>query len=106
MIGDERIVAPLLAEARYWPMTRHKTDVVTERKQAFPNRADQIVVIAARKIAATDTAGEDHVADERQLRRRMMKDDVTRRVARSEEHTSELQSLMRNSYSGFCLKKK
>src|SRR3546814_3881076 len=27
-------------------------------------------------------------------------------VVRSEEHTSELQSLMRNSYSVFCLKKK
>src|SRR3546814_6645679 len=25
--------------------------------------------------------------------------------SRSEEHTSELQSLMRNSYAGFCLKK-
>src|SRR3546814_4866730 len=29
-----------------------------------------------------------------------------RMVTRSEEHTSELQSLMRNSYSVFCLKKK
>src|SRR3546814_2604753 len=29
-----------------------------------------------------------------------------RRVVRSEEHTSELQSLMRNSYAVFCLKKK
>src|SRR3546814_1464863 len=29
-----------------------------------------------------------------------------RDVARSEEHTSELQSLMRNSYAVFCLKKK
>src|SRR3546814_3904836 len=28
------------------------------------------------------------------------------KFARSEEHTSELQSLMRNSYAGFCLKKK
>src|SRR3546814_5523649 len=27
-------------------------------------------------------------------------------VVRSEEHTSELQSLMRISYAGFCLKKK
>src|SRR3546814_2307787 len=27
-------------------------------------------------------------------------------MLRSEEHTSELQSLMRNSYAGFCLKKK
>src|SRR3546814_5198531 len=28
------------------------------------------------------------------------------RTARSEEHTSELQSLMRNSYAVFCLQKK
>src|SRR3546814_8163861 len=27
-------------------------------------------------------------------------------ILRSEEHTSELQSLMRSSYAGFCLKKK
>src|SRR3546814_3694989 len=27
-------------------------------------------------------------------------------TSRSEEHTSELQSLMRNSYAGLCLKKK
>src|SRR3546814_10535720 len=33
-------------------------------------------------------------------------DDYARSVARSEEHTSELQSLMRISYAGFCLQKK
>src|SRR3546814_1153425 len=32
--------------------------------------------------------------------------DGANRVARSEEHTSELQSLMRISYAVFCLKKK
>src|SRR3546814_1112009 len=31
---------------------------------------------------------------------------TSRRSMRSEEHTSELQSLMRISYAGFCLKKK
>src|SRR3546814_10526198 len=31
---------------------------------------------------------------------------VRRHMDRSEEHTSELQSLMRNSYAVFCLKKK
>src|SRR3546814_1122119 len=31
---------------------------------------------------------------------------VTNLPARSEEHTSELQSLMRTSYAAFCLKKK
>src|SRR3546814_5000843 len=32
--------------------------------------------------------------------------DIARRLLRSEEHTSELQSLMRISYAVFCLKKK
>src|SRR3546814_9644902 len=32
--------------------------------------------------------------------------DAANRLARSEEHTSELQSLMRISYAVFCLKKK
>src|SRR3546814_4074976 len=32
--------------------------------------------------------------------------DRTEPMLRSEEHTSELQSLMRNSYAVFCLKKK
>src|SRR3546814_5976178 len=31
---------------------------------------------------------------------------MTKGAMRSEEHTSELQSLMRNSYAVFCLKKK
>src|SRR3546814_2356856 len=31
---------------------------------------------------------------------------IGREVGRSEEHTSELQSLMRISYAGLCLKKK
>src|SRR3546814_7126591 len=33
-------------------------------------------------------------------------DDERRAIGRSEEHTSELQSLMRISYAVFCLKKK
>src|SRR3546814_7841700 len=32
--------------------------------------------------------------------------EITALAARSEEHTSELQSLMRNPYAVFCLKKK
>src|SRR3546814_5654038 len=46
----------------------------------------------------------------RQLRDGALADDLfqdiwQRMIARSEEHTSELQSLMRNSYAVFCLKK-
>src|SRR3546814_1351733 len=35
-----------------------------------------------------------------------LEEDMARSVERSEEHTSELQSLMRISYAVFCLKKK
>src|SRR3546814_7719546 len=51
-------------------------------------------------------------APRRERRRRLVSRDVgaplvpLARVARSEEHTSELQSLMRISYAVFCLKKK
>src|SRR3546814_841316 len=40
------------------------------------------------------------------LRRQVMDYAIDRLAARSEEHTSELQSLMRISYAVFCLKKK
>src|SRR3546814_10475927 len=36
----------------------------------------------------------------------LVMNDRLRRLVRSEEHTSELQSLMRISYAVFCLKKK
>src|SRR3546814_11096561 len=39
-------------------------------------------------------------------RRKMRRREVGHRPGRSEEHTSELQSLMRTSYAVFCLKKK
>src|SRR3546814_2553168 len=39
-------------------------------------------------------------------RRRVHENDIERLQLRSEEHTSELQSLMRISYAVFCLKKK
>src|SRR3546814_7926534 len=44
--------------------------------------------------------------DQPALPRRRPLDQLHRRGLRSEEHTSELQSLMRISYAVFCLKKK
>src|SRR3546814_8436096 len=57
-------------------------------------------------------SGARHAArrrSDRRARRRAGDDDRARARARrdrSDEHTSELQSLMRTSYAGFCLKKK
>src|SRR3546814_6078341 len=42
----------------------------------------------------------------RKLRRRQNRPELRATGTRSEEHTSELQSLMRISYAVFCLKKK
>src|SRR3546814_5060005 len=55
----------------------------------FPARIDAVAAEAARELIVDAALGHAHQA-----------------VQRSEEHTSELQSLMRNSYAVFCLKKK
>src|SRR3546814_3728287 len=49
-----------------------------------------------------------HVLDRGGMRRAWLRgrENVHKRYLRSEEHTSELQSLMRISYAVFCLKKK
>src|SRR3546814_7376150 len=51
-------------------------------------------------IAGDDAAGDRAIAGDAALR------PAAAAVLRSEEHTSELQSLMRISYAVFCLKKK
>src|SRR3546814_3354302 len=50
-----------------------------------------------------------HNTDSQAARRMLLQKSKVRRIinmSRSEEHTSELQSLMRISYAVFCLKKK
>src|SRR3546814_5528470 len=71
----------------------------SRRREHLPGRgARQSRYLLCRRRPAADDGG--HLsALRRQARSR-------RRRGRSEEHTSELQSLMRNSYAVFCLKKK
>src|SRR3546814_12146944 len=62
----------------------------------------------ARRIAPAVQRAVERIAADQRARRRIAlfetgSEDVVRR---SEEHTSELQSLMRISYAVFCLKKK
>src|SRR3546814_6138836 len=60
-------------------------------------------IVGQRNIALEHAADVDHhVATMPQLTTQI----EARRIGRSEEHTSELQSLMRISYAVFCLKKK
>src|SRR3546814_1573958 len=77
-------------------------------------RSPERVIVLARRLAFQY---ERHHArrrverpprDDRRLARKAKLGDVERKAVtgRSEEHTSELQSLMRLSYAVFCLKKK
>src|SRR3546814_10721994 len=80
-----------------------------EKQPGIPLSADEIVWEA---LACADEGASIlhfHAYDEQSGRQR---DDyeiyapIIERIRKSEEHTSELQSLMRISYAVFCLKKK
>src|SRR3546814_1055722 len=58
------------------------------------------------QLAARHTGAEDEAAEHRVDSRGVHDEGAEREEYRSEEHTSELQSLMRISYAVFCLKKK
>src|SRR3546814_3933423 len=83
---------------------------VDEGEEDLEDREDpehQRVGLGARIHASNDPVGRGDGAV--QLRRAALRPPHPERVpvvARSEEHTSELQSLMRISYAVFCLKKK
>src|SRR3546814_7589858 len=59
-----------------------------------------------RAFDALGVEGEQPDGDERHVRDGRIGDQLLHVGLRSEEHTSELQSLMRISYAVFCLKKK
>ena len=64
MAGDEcRLVA-------HWP-------------QALGDRMDQLLLVPVREIPAADRAAEQHVADQRDARFRLVEDDVPGGVARA-----------------------
>src|SRR3546814_4689304 len=82
-------------------------DISAERGRGDAARAQPVPAFGRARHRAIAAEGE--LAHARALR--SLKDDAAQgvgkaRMARSEEHTSELQSLMRNSYAVFCLKKK
>src|SRR3546814_7150726 len=80
-------------------------------RDAFPEQID-LIDSAARAVMALDEPEEDnpaaarHRAETAALIAEGIPEKAAQRRARSEEHTSELQSLMRISYAVFCLKKK
>src|SRR3546814_3787368 len=80
------------------------------RYSSFPPCCSPVPVVLCGSYAEQGSGGRHRPAIRQEIRRRRLKlsDNPTAPMSpcRSEEHTSELQSLMRTSYAVFCLKKK
>src|SRR3546814_2629159 len=85
-----------------FPYTTLFRSLLVEHVGQVAERGQEVVAGGAGR-GDVDGRGE-HVVG--RLRRVDLVVGVDRPTERSEEHTSELQSLMRNSYAVFCLKKK
>src|SRR3546814_3912975 len=66
----------------------------------------RLQTIVSREIAPIDSAVLTIGSLQAGTKENIIPDDATLKLNRSEEHTSELQSLMRISYAVFCLKNK
>src|SRR3546814_6375110 len=90
------------------PPRSTRTDTLFPYTTLF--RSAQPGVLVERNVVLVARRVEAHEPDRRWLEPRHAHGDavapVAKRFHRSEEHTSELQSLMRISYAVFCLKKK
>src|SRR3546814_10032198 len=88
------------------PPISTRTDTLFPYTTLFRSKQLDIGLITAGEIMTNQphvpggTIGGDPLPGEPYAQKKLLFD------ARSEEHTSELQSLMRNSYAVFCLKKK
>src|SRR3546814_6581342 len=78
--------------------------VVGQALAGIKDRAEQQQFLAGEAVLDFDRPAR-HVGHQPRIGRRRCRDEQ-RGAPRSEEHTSELQSLMRISYAVFCLKKK
>src|SRR3546814_2038765 len=83
-----------------------RRSLTTERRKPSPSATDRKYRIASKRasfamcgecVVTTNCTGQGRFS---------LSCDTNALVIRSEEHTSELQSLMRISYAVFCLKKK
>src|SRR3546814_2846453 len=89
---------------RYW------VDAVPRRPEVVAASASAVAAFAApqavQAFPVPDVQAQPVATMDRKPRLITRLKDLFEDVARSEEHTSELQSLMRISYAVFCLKKK
>src|SRR3989344_8026519 len=82
-VADIGIRPPLGGETAVRAVPGQEGRVAAERPQFLCDRIEQLLVIAAREIGATDRTLEQHVADDRELRGAVVKHDMPGRVPRA-----------------------
>src|SRR3546814_8138657 len=75
-------------------------------RTADADAASATAAITIRQHEGARSAAQQPPQRAPEFARRRLDIEIAQRCSRSEEHTSELQSLMRISYAVFCLKKK
>src|SRR3546814_9299968 len=83
-----------------------RRELLLSERQVRPRRQTRQHRLAKRILAGMETAAGHHRGGEAVAELLVGPRQQTGRHGRSEEHTSELQSLMRISYAGSCLTKK
>src|SRR5690349_18679158 len=72
-----------MAEGGHRAVAGNERGLVAHRPEPLRDRFDELLLIAAREVPAADGTLEQHVADQRQVRFRVMEHDVAWRVARA-----------------------
>src|SRR6056297_270157 len=85
-IGDEGIAASLLAEGGRGAMPRNEGDIVAQWKQLAADAVDQLLVVTAREIRATDGTLEKHITDPGNVLRRIVEHHVPGSVPGTVQH--------------------
>src|SRR5215207_6869255 len=85
-IPDERIGGAFVSEGRHRPVAGNEGRLAAHRPEALRDGFDQLLVIAHREVPPSYRPFEQHVADDRKVRFRMMEDDMAGRVAGAVAH--------------------
>src|SRR3546814_4623052 len=95
--------------AAYSIPQHHRSTLMNRNRRLTATLLATAALAAPSALASTAEARPDTPAKTVKAQSKQLLKDIAgkdKRLARSEEHTSELQSLMRISYAVFCLKKK
>src|ERR1700674_1051968 len=82
-LPQKRVGCAFLADRAGRPVAADERDVVAQGENLFPDRAEQLRMVAARYVGAPDRAAEQHVADNGEALRGIEQGDAARRMARA-----------------------